>query len=578
MYIDVVPSRGSKPAVLLREGWREGKKVRKRTVANLSHWPMEQVEALRAVLKGATHVGELKASFEITRTLAHGHVAAVLGTLRRLKLDTMLGAPGPERDCVVAMIVARIIAPGSKLATSRALAKETKTSTLADVLGVEDMDEDALYQAMDWLLARQRKVEAALAKRHLCEGTLVLYDLTSTYFEGRHCSLAKLGHSRDGKKGTLQIVFGLLCDSRGRPIAVEVYEGNTADPATVSQQVTKVRERFGIERVVFVGDRGMLTEARIRDDLRPNDLEWISSLRAPAIRKLVDSGSLQPSLFDEVDLAEITDPAFPDERLVVCKNPLLAAERDRKRNELLEMTERELERIVQATLRKRMRLKGKDKIAMRVERALGRFKMRKHFTIEIDEDRFCFARNDDNIAAEAALDGIYIVRTNVPREQLDAEQTVQAYKSLSLVERAFRCLKTVDLKVRPIYHRSADRVRAHILLCVLAYYVEWHMREALAPILFDDDDPQGAAAARKSIVAPAERSNRAKRKAVTKRTDNRLPVHSFTTLLDDLAALATNTVQPNLPGAEPFEQLTRPTPLQQRAFELLAVSPAQCSQ
>lgn len=573
MYIDVVPNRGSRPAVLLREGWREGKKVRKRTLANLSHWPDDRVEALRAVLKGATHVGRLDEAFEITRTLPHGHVAAVLGTLRKLKLEAMLGVAGRERDCVVAMIVARIIAPGSKLATSRALAKETKTSTLAELLGVEDVDEDALYEAMDWLLARKPKIEASLAKRHLAEGTLVLYDLTSTYFEGRHCSLAKLGHSRDGKKGTLQIVFGLLCDAHGCPIAVEVYEGNSADPSTLSCQITKVRERFGIERVVFVGDRGMLTEARIREELRPNDIAWISALRTTAIRKLVDSGSLQLSLFDEVDLAEITDPAFPDERLVVCKNPLLAAERERKRNELLEMTERDLERIVQATRRKRMRLKGKDKIAMRVERVIGRFKMRKHFAIEIDEDGFRYERKDESIAAEAALDGIYIVRTNVPGEQLDAEQTVAAYKSLSQVERAFRSLKTVDLKVRPIHHWSADRVRAHIFLCMLAYYVEWHMLEALAPILFADDDPQAAVAARASVVAPAQTSDRAKRKAHRKRTDDELPVHSFRTLLDDLATLARNTVQPKVADAEPFEQLTTPTPIQQRAFELLGVSP-----
>ncbi len=573
MYIDVVPNRGSRPAVLLREGWREGKKVRKRTLANLSHWPDARIEALRAVLKGATDVGHLDEAFEITRTLPHGHVAAVLGTLRKLKLEAMLGVASRERDCVVAMIVARIIAPGSKLATSRALAKETKTSTLAELLGVEDVDEDALYEAMDWLLARQPKIEASLAKRHLAEGTLVLYDLTSTYFEGRHCSLAKLGHSRDGKKGTVQIVFGLLCDAHGCPIAVEVYEGNTADPSTLSRQITKVRERFGIDRVVFVGDRGMLTEARIREELRPNDLEWISALRTTAIRKLVDSGSLQLSLFDEVDLAEITDPAFPDERLVVCKNPLLAAERERKRNELLDMTERDLERIVQATRRKRMRLKGKDTIAMRVERVIGRFKMRKHFAIEIDEDCFRYERKDESIATEAALDGIYIVRTNVAREQLDAEQAVAAYKSLSQVERAFRSLKTVDLKVRPIHHWSADRVRAHIFLCVLAYYVEWHMLEALAPILFADDDPQAADAARASVVAPAQRSDRAKRKTLRKRTDDELPVHSFRTLLDDLATLARNTVQPKVADAEPFEQLTTPTPIQQRAFDLLGVSP-----
>lgn len=573
MYVERVPNRSSPPTVLLRESFREGGRVRKRTLANLSHWSDARIEALRAVLKGATHAGDLDDAFKIIRTQPHGHVAAVLGTLRKLKLEAMLGVAGGERDCVVAMLVARIIAPGSKLATSRALAKETKTSTLAELLGVEDVDEDALYEAMDWLLARQPKIEASLAKRHLAEGTLVLYDVTSTYFEGRHCSLAKLGHSRDGKKGTLQLIFGLLCDSRGCPIAVEVYQGNTGDPKTLAQQIVKVRERFGLKRVVFVGDRGMLTEARIREELRPKDLEWISALRAPAIRKLVDSGSLQLSLFDEIDLAEISDPAFPDERLVVCKNPLLAAERTRKRSELLEMTERELELIVQATRRKKRCLKGKDKIAMRVERVIGRFKMRKHFAIEIDEDAFRYERKDESIAAEAALDGIYIVRTNVAREHLDAEQAVAAYKSLSQVERAFRSLKTIDLKVRPIHHWTADRVRAHIFLCMLAYYVEWHMLEALAPILFADDDPQAAAAARASIVKPAQRSERAKRKARRKRTDDDLPVHSFRTLLHDLATLARNTVQPKVAGAEPFDLLTLPTPIQQRAFDLLGVSP-----
>jgi len=573
MYIDVVPNRGSKPAVLLREGWREGKRVRKRTIANLSDWPPERVEALRAVLKGATQVGKLDETFEITRSLPHGHVAAVLGSLRKLKLEAVLGPAGRERDCVVAMIVARIVAPRSKLATCRALRDATKTSTLAELLDIEDVNEDALYEALDWLLTRQPRIETALAKRHLASGSLVLYDLTSTYFEGRHCSLARIGHSRDGKKGTLQIVFGLLCDAEGRPIAVEVYDGNTGDPTTLSKQIAKVRERFGIKRVVFVGDRGMLTEARIREELRPNDLQWISALRAPAIRQLVDGGSLQLSLFDEVDLAEITDPAFPHERLMVCKNPMLAAERERKRNDLLAMTERELQRILEATHRQNNRLKGKDKIAMRAGRVLERFKMSKHFAIEIDEDGFRYERKHESIAAEAALDGIYVVRTNVPRKDLDAEQVVAAYKGLSDVERAFRRLKTVDLKVRPIYHRSADRVRAHILLCMLAYYVEWHMRDALAPILFDEDDPDAAAAMRQSIVKPAQRSKRAKRKAAERRTDDGLPVHSFRTLLEDLATLARNTVQPKVDGAEPFQQLTTPTPIQHRTFGLLGVSP-----
>jgi len=573
MYIETVPNRGSRPAILLREGRREGTRVVKRTLANLSDWPPEQIAALRAVLKGATQVAKVEDAFEITRTRPHGHVAAVLGTLRRLKLEPILGPAGPHRDRVVAMIVARVIQPSSKLATARSLASATKLSTLGEMLGIEEDDEAALYEAMDWLLARQPNLETALAKRHLEEGTLVLYDLTSTYFEGRHCPLAQLGYSRDGKKGKRQIVFGLLCDRHGRPIAVEVFDGNTGDPTTVSKQVEKLRERFGMRRVVLVGDRGMLTEARIREDLKPSALDWISALRAPAIRQLVDAGSLQLSLFDAKHLAEITDPAFPGERLVVCKNPLLAAERARKREDLLAATESELERIVAATCRKRQPLKGKAQIGMRVGKVLGRFKMGKHFDTRITDTSLCYARKSDTIAAEAALDGIYVIRTSVSDELLSSEETVAAYKGLSRAERAFRSLKTVDLKVRPIYHRSADRVRAHVLLCMLAYYVEWHMRDALAPMLFDDDDKPTAQASRDSVVQPAQRSQRARRKANTKRTDDGLPVHSFQTLLNDLATVARNTLLPNVPGATPFERLTTPTALQQRAFDLLGVSP-----
>jgi len=569
MYIETVPNRGSRPAVLLREG----KRVVKRTLANLSDWPHEQIEALRAVLKGATQIGNVEDAFEIIRTRPHGHVTAVLGTLRKLKMEAMLGPAGPHRDRVVAMIVSRVIHPSSKLATARSLASATKLSTLGEVLGIEDDDEAALYEAMDWLLPRQPNIEKALAKRHLEDGTLVLYDLTSTYFEGRHCPLAKLGYSRDGKKGKLQIVFGLLCDRRGCPVAVEVFDGNTGDPTTVGKQIEKLRERFGIGRIVLVGDRGMLTEARIRDELKPNSLDWISALRAPAIRKLVDAGSLQLPLFDSKQLAEITDPAFPAERLVVCKNPLLAAERARKREDLLAGTERELDSIVAATRRKRQTLKGKEKIGMRVGKVLERFKMSKHFDTEITDTTFSYARKSDTIAEEAALDGIYVIRTSVSDKLLNSEDTVAAYKGLSHAERAFRSMKTVDLKVRPVYHRSADRVRAHVLLCMLAYYVEWHMRRALAPMLFDDDDKSTARASRDSVVQPAQRSERAQRKATTKRTDEGSPVHNFRTLLDDLATVARNTLLPNLPGATPFERLTTPTALQQRAFELLGVTP-----
>ena len=571
MYIEIVPNRGSKPAILLREGWREGKRVRKRTLANLSHWPPYKIEALRAVLKGGTHVGKLEEAFEIVRTRPHGHVVAVLGTLRKLRLDKLLGAKrSRKRQLAIAMIVARVIAPSSKLATARGLSGETLISTLGEQLGVGDVQEDELYEALDWLLTRQDHIENALAKRHLKDGTLALYDLTSSYFEGRSCPLAQLGHNRDGKKGKLQIVFGLLCDTDGRPVAVEVFEGNTADPKTVASQVHKLRRRFGLHRVVLVGDRGMLTSARIREDLAPEQgLEWITALRAPAIRKLVDGGSLQLSLFDTKDLAEITDPRYPGERLVVCRNPLLAEERARKRQDLLEATERELDKIVRATQRPRRPLRSKEKIALRVGRVLGRFKMKKHFRLVIEDDTFRYERDQERIAREAALDGLYVIRTSVAVQDLSSEQVVASYKRLSVVERAFRSLKTVDLKVRPIHHHKADRVRAHVFLCTLAYYVEWHMRQALAPILFDDDDPEGARAARASVVAPAQRSPRALRKAQTKRTSDNMPVHSFQSLLQDLATIAKNRIRPCAPEAPEFDIITRPTPLQRRALDLL---------
>lgn len=573
MYIEVVPNRRSRPAVLLREGWREGKRVRKRTLANLSDWPAERVEALRAVLKGARVTGPLDDAFDIVRSRPHGHVAAVLGTMRRLGLPKLLGPDRPERARVLAMIAARIVAPSSKLATARALSTETLTSTLGEMLEIQRVDEDALYEAMDWLLPRQAAIETELAQRHLSEGTLVLYDISSTYFEGRCCPLAKLGHSRDGKKGKLQIVFGLLCNAEGCPIAVEVFEGNTGDPKTLGGQIEKVRGRFGLRRIVLVGDRGMITSARIRDELRQVEgLSWISALRAPAIRQLVEQNALQLSLFDQKDLAEIRSPLFPGERLIACHNPLLAEERARKRRELLEATERKLEQIVAATQRVKRPLRGAEKIGQRVGRVIGRFKMAKHFRVEITATSLRYERDQESIAAEDALDGIYVVRTSVSPELFAAEDAVGAYKRLSVVERAFRSLKTVDLKVRPIFHWSADRVRAHVFLCMLAYYVEWHMRQALAPILFDDDDKVGATARRKGVVKPAQRSARALCRAATKRTDDDEPVHSFQSLLRDLATITKNRIQPRIAGAEPFDRITLPTPLQRRALELLGVT------
>ena len=576
MYVDVIPNRKSPPAVLLRESYREGSKVKKRTVANISHLPVEQIEGIRQVLKGARVGGPaLEEAFDIERSRPHGHVAAVLGMLRKLKLERLIASTASrQRDLAVTMVVARLIDPRSKLATSRGLGEETLFSTLGELLGVQDADEDELYEAMDWLGARQSRIEDKLARKHLSEGTLVLYDLTSTYFEGRTCPLAQLGHSRDGKKGKLQIVFGLLCSPEGVPVAVEVFEGKTGDPTTVAPQVKKLRERFGLKRVVMVGDRGMLTSARIREDLKPAELDWITCLRAPSVLKLMKEGDLQLSFFDERDLAEIESSEFPGERLIACRNPALAAERTRKRRELLEATERKLDEIVAATRRKRRPLRGRDKIGLRVGKELDRFKVGKHFELKITNTRLSYQRDEERIAREQALDGIYVIRTSVPKDKLDADHTVGAYKSLSRVERAFRSAKTVDLKVRPIHHRLEDRVRAHVFLCMLAYYVEWHLRRAWAPILFDDDDRKAAAALRLSPVAPAQRSPRAQQKALSKRTEDGAPVHSFQTLLQDLSTLTRNRIQPRTASSQPFDVDARPTPVQQRAFDLIGVAPS----
>ena len=572
MYIESVPNRNSPPAVLLRESFRAAGKVKKRTLANLSKWPPTLIEGLRVLLKGGAAVARLDDAFDIVRSKPHGHVAAALGTLRKLRLDRAIaGADSPERRRVLALIVARILDPGSKLAAARGLAEATALDSLAETLGLEDCDEDDLYAAMDWLLERRDAIERRLARRHLEDGALVFYDLTSVHMEGRRCPLAKRGYSRDGRRGKLQIEFGLLCDAEGRPVAVEVFDGNTADPATVGAQIDKLRHRFGFSKVALVGDRGMLTEARIREDVRPAGLDWISALRGPAVRSLVESGAVQMSLFDQTDLAEVRSDAYPGERLMVCRNPLLAEERARKREELLRATEALLDPIVAAARREKWRLKGADKIGLRAGKVVGKYKMAKHFELDIEEDAFGYRRKPESIAAEAALDGLYVVRTSLPETRLDAEGAVRAYKRLSAVERAFRSLKTVDLKVRPVFHRTADRVRAHVFLCMLAYYVEWHMRQRLKPLLFDDDDPVAAEAARASIVAPARVSEAAREKARGKRTANGLPVHSFRTLLGDMATIAKNRVVPRLPGAEPFEIVTRPTALQREAFKLLGV-------
>lgn len=569
MFIDVVPNRSSPPAVLLREAWREGTRIRKRTLANLSSLAPAQIEALRRILRGETLVPIEETGFEITRTRPHGAVAAVVGMAQQLGVAALLATrPSRERAIALALICARVLEPSSKLATARALLSEAASSTLLDALDLEPVDEDACYAALDWLLAAQPRIEAKLANRHLSEGSLVLWDVTSTYFEGGACPLARRGHSRDEKSDRPQIVFGVLTTGDGCPVAVDVYEGNTADPRTVASQVQKVKSRFGLTRLVVVGDRGMLTSARIRDDLNPAELDWITSLRAPQIQQLVSAGDLQLSVFDEHDLAELTADAFPGERLIACRNPLLAEERARKRRELLAATERQLEAIVGATRRPRRPLRGKDQIAVRVDRVFKKWKVGKHFRLVMTETAFSYERDESAIAAEAALDGIYVVRTSVPAERLSGPATVEAYKNLDGVERAFRSLKGLDLQVRPIFHHLADRVRAHVFLCVLAYYVEWHMRRALAPLLFMEEDRAAAQRERGSVVQPARRSRAAQRKVQRGQTNDGLPLHSFRTLLKELASLSKNTVTL---GSARFERLTTPTPLQQRAFDLLGV-------
>jgi transposase len=472
---------------------------------------------------------------------------------------------------VTAMIVARIINPTSKLATAQALQEETAKSSLAIELELGAVQVEELYEALDWLQERQKRIENKLAKKHLQDGTLLLYDVSGSYYTGRRSKLVQYGHPRDGKSRFPQIVYGLLCNAEGCPISIEVFPGNTGDPSTLSSQVEKIRKRFGVQRVVIVGDRGMITSKRIDEELRDVDgLDWITALRADSIKKLASKQVIQPSLFDERDLVEVRSPDYPGERLVVCRNPLLADERSRKRNALLEATEKDLDEIVRATQRDKRRLKGKDKIGMRVGKVLNRHKVGKHFTPEIKDNSFSYQRNETKIAEEAALDGLYVIRTSVNAEDLSSENTVRAYKDLAKVERAFRCIKTIDLKVRPIRHWLDERIEAHVFLCMLAYYVEWHMRQKLQSILFDDHEREAAEAMRKSIVSPAPRSTAARSKDATKRTEDNYPVESFRELLDDLGTLAKNRVRIRETDAE-FYELTKPTSLQQRAFDLLGV-------
>ena len=573
MYVVKVPNRGSPPAILLRESYREDGKVKNRTLANLSSWPDAKVDALTRVLKGQPPPAvALDEAFEITRSLPHGHVAAVLGTARQLGLDELIDPmPSRHRDLVVAMAVAQVIAPDSKLAIARGLRERDRGELPGRGPALGSCDEDDLYAAMDYLHDRQDTIQDTLAARHLGGGTLVLYDVSSAAFEGRTCPLGAIGHPKDGVHGRLQIVYGLLTSRDGIPVAIEVFKGNTGDPTTVAAQVTKVKDRFGIEKVVLVGDRGMLTAARLREDVRPAGLDWITALRAPQVKALVRDGDLQLSLFDVQDLAEITSPEFPGERLVACMNPFLEAERARKRESLLAATEADLAKIAAACTRARAPLRGRDKIAVRVDRVLRRRKVARHFTTEITDDSIGYARDQDSIAAEAKLDGIYVLRTSVASGDLDSGAVVSSYKALAQVERAFRAFNT-DLGIRPIRHRTEDRVRAHVFLRMLSYYLSWHLQARLAPLLFTDDDKPAAQATRPSPVAPAARSPRALAKAATKHTPGDLPVHSFTSLLTDLATICLNTIAPADPALPGFRLVTTPTALQRQAFELLGVS------
>jgi transposase len=563
MHVHVVPNRGSPPTVLLRESYREGSKVGKRTLANLSSLSAAQIEAIRAALHGEA-LQPVAQCFEITASRSHGHVQAAALTLQRLGLASLVASkPCRERDLVLAMVAARIVAAHTKLATTR----WWHTTTLAEDFGVADASEDDLYAAMDWLLARQGAIQKKLAARHLGAGALVLYDLSSSYFEGSCCPLAKLGYSRDGKKGLLQVNYGLLTDARGCPVAVSVHEGNVADSQTLLPELKRLREDFGVEQLVMVGDRGMISNKAIQEMRESEGVGWISALKSVSIRALVEQGHLQLGLFDERNLLELSSPDYPGERLVACRNPELAKLRTHKREELLAATEASLERIKARV--DALKLVGRDEIGLRVGKVVNQYKMAKHFELAIGDNAFTFARKTDAIAAEAALDGIYIIRTSVSAAQMDSADCVRNYKSLANVERAFRSLKTIDLKVRPIHHRTADRVRAHIFLCMLAYYVEWHMREAWRELMFADTDQR--AKATRDPVAPAKRSKAALAKAARHTLDDGTPAHSFATLLEELTTIVRNTCRtPSAgPDAPTFEVLTTPNAKQQRALDLL---------
>jgi len=581
MFIETVPNRDSPPAVLLRESFRdEDGRPQKRTLANLSKLPDHVIAMLKAILKGGTLIGTGPDQLQIERSLPHGHVAAALGMVRKIALDRLILSTAKDAearrscDLVMAMLVDRLITPRSKLGFVRAVDEETATTSLGAVLGLGKVRDHEAYEALDWLFERQARIENGLARRHLEDGVLVLYDVSSSYFEGRHCPLAHYGHSRDHRGDRLQIVYGLLCTRNGLPIAIEVFEGNTADPTTLKSQIEKLKSRFGIKRVVLVGDRGMITTARISEDLKYSGLDWITCLRAPQIQALAkDDGPLQLSLFDERDLAEISSPDFPGERLIVCRNRELARERARKREALLVATERDLARIQAQVHRKGSQLRAAGEIGLAVGEVVNAKKMAKHFTLDIRDGHFTFTRKVDQIAAEAKLDGIYVIRTSVPAAELNTAHAVQSYKDLSRVERAFRSMKTVDLDIRPIRHWSANRVRAHVFLCMLAYHVEWHLRHALAPLLFHDTDLEAARAERSSPVVSTEPSATARSKKAIKRNANGDRVNSFAGLIDHLGTMTRNTMRMSLAEKHPFTLLSKSTPLQEAAFKHLGFDP-----
>ena len=573
MYIEKIPNRNSPPAVLLRESYREGNRVKKRTLANLSKLPDDVVDNLKLVLKGAkVSISEtIPDNFEVIRSLPHGHVAVILSTIKKLSLDKIISEKScRNRNLVIGMIIARIINPKSKLATARGFHQETCSHSLGQLLNLEKVDEDELYLALDWLLENQENIENKLAAKHLINGSLVLYDVSSTYLEGTGCQLGEYGYNRDKKKGKTQIVFGLLCDLNGCPIAVEVFKGNTKDSSTLVSQIDKVRNRFGIKNIIWVSDRGILTSAQINESVLPREgLDYITGLTKPQIRQLAEAEAIQLGIFDEVNLVEFESEDYPSERLIACRNPLIAEKNSKQRKALLEKVEKELEKIVEATKRQKRALKGQDKIAMRVAKVLNKYKVNKYYNLEIKEKSFNYSRKAELIAQEKALDGIYILRTSVKKTVMDTTCTVKAYKSLSQVEEAFRCYKSIDLKVRPIYHYKGERVKAHIFLCMLAYYVEWHLRKALAPFLFEDEETEN----NYQDIIKANRSASAKSKDRKKRNKSNLPVHSFRTLLEDLGTICLNTIECSLTnGKYIFSKITRPSTLQQEVINLLGFS------